>query len=130
LAAPSQGSLWLLNVRFQDVDWGSTTRHLSLDVEFGAFGDVLPNDLRQTLLGHDAVTLGPLLHSSLRSLNLSLVARLKFATGVPLSCSGSSLGTLARIFNWSYMAMVCLFQPVAYLRPNTEYLLQRQPALA
>jgi hypothetical protein len=26
LAATSQGSLLLLNVRFQDVDWGSTTR--------------------------------------------------------------------------------------------------------
>jgi len=35
--------------------------NLSLDIEFGAFGNVLPNDLRQTLLGHDAVPLGPLL---------------------------------------------------------------------
>jgi hypothetical protein len=34
---------------------------LSLDVEFGAFGNVLPDDLRQALPGHDAVPLGPLL---------------------------------------------------------------------
>src|SRR5208337_2979019 len=34
---------------------------LAFDVHLGAFGDVLPNDLRQTLPGHDAVPLGPLL---------------------------------------------------------------------
>jgi len=34
---------------------------LAFDVQFGAFGNVLPNDLRQTLPGHDVVPLGPLL---------------------------------------------------------------------
>src|SRR5580704_10401114 len=34
---------------------------LAFDLHFGAFGNVLPNDLRQTLPGHDAVPLGPLL---------------------------------------------------------------------
>ena len=34
---------------------------LAFDVYLGAFGNVLPNDLRQTLPRHDAVPLGPLL---------------------------------------------------------------------
>src|ERR1035438_4205519 len=34
---------------------------LAFDVHFGAFGDVLPNDLRQTLPGHDVVPLRPVL---------------------------------------------------------------------
>src|SRR5258708_7967997 len=34
---------------------------LAFDVHLGAFGDVLPNDLRQTLPGHDAVPLRPIL---------------------------------------------------------------------
>src|SRR5208282_4295152 len=34
---------------------------LAFDVHLGAFGDVLPNDLRQTLPGHDVVPLRPVL---------------------------------------------------------------------
>ena len=34
---------------------------LAFDVHLGAFGDVLPNDLRQTLPGHDVVPLRPIL---------------------------------------------------------------------
>src|SRR5208282_72204 len=34
---------------------------LAFDVYLGAFGNVLPNDLRQTLPGHDAVPLRPVL---------------------------------------------------------------------
>jgi len=34
---------------------------LAFDVHLGAFGDVLPNDLRQTLPGHDGVPLRPIL---------------------------------------------------------------------
>ncbi len=34
---------------------------LAFDVHLGTFGNVLSNDLRQTLPGHDAVPLGPLL---------------------------------------------------------------------
>ena len=34
---------------------------LAFDVHLGTFGNVLPNDLRQTLPGHDVVPLGPLL---------------------------------------------------------------------
>src|SRR5580704_17747867 len=34
---------------------------LAFDLRFGAFGNVLPDDLPQTLPGHDAVPLGPLL---------------------------------------------------------------------
>src|SRR5579859_4992871 len=34
---------------------------LAFDVHLGAFGNILPNDLRQTLPGHDVVPLGPLL---------------------------------------------------------------------
>jgi hypothetical protein len=33
---------------------------LAFDVYLGAFGNVVPNDLRQTLPRHDAVPLGPL----------------------------------------------------------------------
>src|SRR5580704_5141100 len=42
---------------------------LAFDVQFGAFGNVLPNDLRQTLPGQNAVPLGPLLPSGVGVFN-------------------------------------------------------------